>query len=467
MNEHELQAKNAEERKKEEKAAKAAQKAFQLELANRPKGTLGTRGDGQFHIAFIDVGLGDSTILCTPDGLTMMIDCGSTGKNKDDNRRDVETDMQFKKRIKDTVYGPTFLGGTNKKLDILVLTHSDKDHWNLLKPILAAETDIGKCYHSGDLGVGYSVKTVLADHNCTLINAVTLDEEGYAQINEKNPPMTDEKGKIDVICGERSMIKIVDEEHCTIYILASNVYPDGAEATTYMGDKLTLTSTEPNRGSIVLLIEVFGKKLLLCGDATIATEEHMITLYSPWLLDIDVLRVGHHGSETSSELGFIKLVNPQKCVISAGRNIVRHGLPKREIVDRYLSVLTPALAGAPTHSLCGWGDVGDHQIHIFPTGQELYITGMNGTQEITYANTTTTTTSSSSNNSSNIISNTTTTITGGPTSMDTTVDPITHPPTTTTTTNIGNTGNIGNTTNTNTNTSADTTGVSGMDTSKD
>ena len=380
-----------EQQKKETEAQKEAerqaQEDYEEEIRNRPKALPGNRKDGQFHIAFIDVGLGDCTILTTPDGVTMLIDCGSDSQNKDDKDKYVQDRKSFLKTIQDTIYGPKFLG-FNKKLDILALTHSDTDHWNLLKSVLKKETTIGKCYHSGDLGVyGQTRSQVMDDHKCKLFQSVTLNEEGYALMNNEPLPTETSKKKIDVISKVRCDIKIVDEDNCKISIIASNVYKEGSKGVhDFLDLQLTSGSTPPNRGSLVILVEVFDKKILICGDATLATEEFMHLNYAPWIQNIDVLRVAHHGSETSSGQSFSEWVEPKKCIISAGRRVFLHALPKYKIVQRWLNVLPQLDTTAPTHFIGGWKGPGNNTFKIIDTSQELYITGMNGTQEITYPN---------------------------------------------------------------------------------
>ena len=66
------------------------------------------------------------------------------------------------------------------------------------------------------------------------------------------------------------------------------------------------------------------------GDASISTEHEILNKYN--LSDIDVLKVGHHGSKTSSSKEFINVINPRYYVISAGKNN-RYGHPNKEVLD--------------------------------------------------------------------------------------------------------------------------------------
>jgi len=67
------------------------------------------------------------------------------------------------------------------------------------------------------------------------------------------------------------------------------------------------------------------------GDADEAAELELVNSGS--LSDVDVLKVGHHGSDTSSELGFLKTVNPEHAIISAGF-ANEYGHPNDEVIDR-------------------------------------------------------------------------------------------------------------------------------------
>ena len=66
------------------------------------------------------------------------------------------------------------------------------------------------------------------------------------------------------------------------------------------------------------------------GDAGREVEEYLLEKYN--FYDVDVLKVGHHGSKTSSSLDFINYVNPTYSIISVGRNN-RYGHPNVEVLN--------------------------------------------------------------------------------------------------------------------------------------
>jgi competence protein ComEC len=66
------------------------------------------------------------------------------------------------------------------------------------------------------------------------------------------------------------------------------------------------------------------------GDAGVEVEEDLIEKYN--LKNMDVLKVGHHGSKTSSSKNFIDVINPKYSIISVGKNN-RYGHPNKEVLN--------------------------------------------------------------------------------------------------------------------------------------
>jgi len=88
---------------------------------------------------------------------------------------------------------------------------------------------------------------------------------------------------------------------------------------------------EENESSLVIWCKVAGYSCLITGDAPIAVEE-MILKDNPDL-DCDILKVGHHGSSTSSSLKFLKAISPIEAVISVGATN-SYGHPSEEVISR-------------------------------------------------------------------------------------------------------------------------------------
>lgn len=97
-----------------------------------------------------------------------------------------------------------------------------------------------------------------------------------------------------------------------------------------------------NDGSIVAKIYVGGKTFLLTGDAPQKVEKQLVTKDGS-LLQSNVLKLGHHGSRSASSEIFLKTVNPDVAIISAGLNN-QYGHPHKEVLDLLNKLHIPYLA---------------------------------------------------------------------------------------------------------------------------
>jgi competence protein ComEC len=105
---------------------------------------------------------------------------------------------------------------------------------------------------------------------------------------------------------------------------------DGAELKILFPDR-TLPQISPNYGSIVALLTYGEKSFLFTGDSPEAIENYLVSLDGNQL-DIDVLKVGHHGSKTSSSEKFIQYTSPEYAIISLGQNN-KYGHPHEQVLD--------------------------------------------------------------------------------------------------------------------------------------
>ena len=69
---------------------------------------------------------------------------------------------------------------------------------------------------------------------------------------------------------------------------------------------------------------------MFMGDAGVEKEKDILDKYN--ISDIDVLKVGHHGSKTSSDKKFIDQIKPKYSIISVGKNN-RYGHPNKEVLN--------------------------------------------------------------------------------------------------------------------------------------
>ena len=109
-----------------------------------------------------------------------------------------------------------------------------------------------------------------------------------------------------------SCIKELNIDNNKLYFLQTNIY------------------SNENDNSNVIYSEINGYKILLMGDASYIKENDILEKYN--ISDIDILKVGHHGSKTSSGENFINRINPKYSIISVGKNN-RYGHPNKEVLN--------------------------------------------------------------------------------------------------------------------------------------
>lgn len=158
-----------------------------------------------------------------------------------------------------------------KKIDYLFITHGDADH------------------------AGYALELL---NNFKIINKYT--NKGRKNTLEK---------KLNINSLEESYLKI---DNIEIYSLNNNIY------------------NNENKDSLVLLIKIYNKNFLFMADADKEVEKSIIEKYN--LKDIDFLKVGHHGSKTSTDKSFINKINPKYSIISVGKNN-KFGHPNIETLE--------------------------------------------------------------------------------------------------------------------------------------
>lgn len=100
---------------------------------------------------------------------------------------------------------------------------------------------------------------------------------------------------------------------------------------------------ETNDTSIVVQIEFYNHTFLFTGDMEVEAENDMLDYWGESLdWNVDVLKVGHHGSSTSSGYRFIYETDPEYAIVSVGEDN-SYGHPHDEIIDRYSDAGIPML----------------------------------------------------------------------------------------------------------------------------
>jgi competence protein ComEC len=118
---------------------------------------------------------------------------------------------------------------------------------------------------------------------------------------------------------------------------------DGVDFTVLAPDSAWTTQQhDANETSVVLRVAYGAHRLLLTGDAERDEEAWLVARYGADDLHADVLKVGHHGSRTSSTAAFLEAVNPRVGIASVGTGN-RYGHPAPETLSAFLARGTPVV----------------------------------------------------------------------------------------------------------------------------
>jgi competence protein ComEC len=130
----------------------------------------------------------------------------------------------------------------------------------------------------------------------------------------------------------RAYKKAVEEEGAQLLPASrgTRIRIDNALVITVLSREVVATS-DTNEASIILRLDYGKTSFLFTGDASKETERELLQFYD--LLDVDVLKVGHHGSDTSTSTEFISATSPKFALISVGENN-SYGHPDAKVLDR-------------------------------------------------------------------------------------------------------------------------------------
>lgn len=226
----------------------------------------------QDKVVFLDIGQGDS-ILVQNKTAQVLIDGGPGSK--------------VLERLGEEL--PWF----DRTIDVIILTHPQQDHLEGLVHVLDR----------------YRVGLVILPKAAypTQLQAVWMQK----LIDKKIPYRFS-------WAGEELHLANAD-----IHILAP--FPDAEDQA--------LIARNVNEASTTTRIDFAGRSFLLSGDAEKAAEHLLVQRTAPALLDVDVLKAGHHGSKTSTTAELLAATTPHMVAISVGAHN-RYGHPTQEVLDR-------------------------------------------------------------------------------------------------------------------------------------
>ena len=235
----------------------------------------------ELTVAFINVRQGDGTVIQTPAGKTIIIDAGkgaSPYSSWDAGKKAVAPYLKEK---------------GIKKIDMIVATHPDWDHIGGIPYLLE----------------NFEVETVLD-------NGVPHTTESYKRYLD----LIKKKGIKYMIASPGQVLDWGDG------VTAEVLAPHGTIEERQR-------SRDLNNGSIVIKLTHGDVSFMLVGDGGIE-EEGTITPVEGPRLKSDILRAGHHGSDSSSGDEFMNLVSPEVVIISCGKRN-KYGHPKKSVIDRF------------------------------------------------------------------------------------------------------------------------------------
>jgi competence protein ComEC len=223
---------------------------------------------GELTVNFLDVGQGDSIIITTPRGGKILIDGGR--------------DNLVLERLGRT------LNIFDKQIDLVVATHDDLDHVGGLPAVIDR----------------YQVDTLLT----SLASS------------------TGEAMQAVVASAEAKEVKIINANHPQIINTA-----DGVQLQILFPTQDMNGAKDSNSASVVARVVYGETSFLLTGDLAHAGELYLVSLYGDKLKS-NVLKLGHHGSDSSTHPSFLETVGPSAVVVSAGKNN-SFGHPHQSVVD--------------------------------------------------------------------------------------------------------------------------------------
>lgn len=230
-------------------------------------------------VAFLDVGQGDAIFIQAPNNNQVLLD---GGPNKSVLRQ-LSKIMPF----------------YDRSIDALIMSHPDSDHIGGLADVLKRFT------------------TTLAIEPGVSADSA-LYEEFWKSAEEKDAAR---------ILARRGM-KITLDQEAGVYLFI--LFPDR-----------DVSRMDTNDASIIAKLVYGNTSFLFTGDSPEKMEKYMASI-APESLDVDVLKLGHHGSKTSNSETLLGFSTPEYAVVSVGADN-RYGHPNKEVLERLADFEIPVL----------------------------------------------------------------------------------------------------------------------------
>lgn len=240
-------------------------------------------------VTMLDIGQGDAIVIELPyrKGI-IFVDVGANFSF---------TDLKPTNRVYQRIIKPYLHSRGINKIDAIILSHEDSDHVGSL-PFIVKDMKVGSVVFSDLYQLDHEMERLILDKGINMIRT---------SYNEK-------------------------------------IILNGKEFKVLGPIK---DQADPNENSLVLLTTIGGKTWLFTGDIGVSTEKQLLQTYPK--LNVDVLKVAHHGSQTSSSEAFIEHIRPQYGLISVGEHNM-YGHPANEVIqvleDKDIVILRTDMHGA-------------------------------------------------------------------------------------------------------------------------
>ncbi|MGB3715934.1 MAG: ComEC/Rec2 family competence protein, partial [Candidatus Promineifilaceae bacterium] len=228
--------------------------------------------DGKLHVSFLDVGQGDATLIQTPSGRYILIDGGLYPRVLNDH---LGREIPF----------------WDRDIDLVIATHPDDDHVAGLPGVLD-RYEVGQLITNGQAAQEESYQALM---DIATENAVPIHQARAGEIIE---------------LGDGLRLEILNP-------------PSPQSQAPSLG--------HDNDQSVALRLVYGDFSLMLTGDAGDAAERDMLASSRP--LSAVVYKAGHHGAKSSSGEPFLRAINPQYVIVSAGEGN-NYGHPHDEVLER-------------------------------------------------------------------------------------------------------------------------------------
>lgn len=251
--------------------------------------------NGSFETHFVDVGDGDAILVRFTNGKTLLVDSGPQ-----------KAEANLLNYIDNVFFANTKT--KDKKFDYVVLTHSDIDHAGNMLKIL----DTYK--------IGTFIRPQIYVEN---LEMGVANQKNYFESNTEYAYIISKLNQL----SKSGLIKVEFSSFDTYYFM-------GLDSGMHILSPVHNYYSTTNEFSPIMVVYDKEIKVMLTGDATTNNELEVINNYNRDNLDVDILKLGHHGSNTSTSMDLLDVTTPKYAVVSVDKNNDNH--PSEEVLNNII-----------------------------------------------------------------------------------------------------------------------------------